>query len=65
MESWITAINGHIHRRYVAEHGIDTDYWDDGEVQLSVWRVPSSTAASGARRPVGIRSLPIVDGGCC
>lgn len=57
----MTAINAHIHTRYINEHNIDTDYWDEGTVELSCWTVPMSSA-TGTKRPVGIRTLPIVDG---
>ena len=63
MEEWMKAINGHIHVTYLQENKLTgKDYWDQGQVALSLWKVPAPNSASTARRPVGIRSVPHVDG---
>jgi hypothetical protein len=63
MEDWMKAINGHIHVTYLQENNLTgKDYWDQGTVALSLWKVPTPNAANTARRPVGIRSVPHVDG---
>lgn len=59
------AINGHIHMKFVKESNLlGNDFWDDGKLQLSLWKVPAVAQSSGvvSRRPVGIRTLPRVDG---
>jgi hypothetical protein len=39
MLDWMSAINAHIHMRYVAEWHITTDFWDRGNVETSFWKV--------------------------
>lgn len=59
------AINGHIHMKYMTSQKIHTDYWDEGGegcVGLTLWKVPGATGGTGTRRPVGIRTVPRVDG---
>ena len=43
------------------EKKITSDYWDDGPIETSFWRVPQSIE-SFPRRPLGVRTLPFVDG---
>lgn len=87
MDEWIRAINSHIHVRYVNENQLtDKDFWNEGKVTLSIWKVrfclinlfifslfyinifnlfvqvPWSSDSTVQRKPVGIRTLPIVDG---
>jgi hypothetical protein len=63
LEEWMKAINGHIHITYLQENKLTgKDYWDLGNVSLSLWKVPSPNSAHTVRRPVGIRSVPDVDG---
>jgi hypothetical protein len=57
------AINGHIHITYLQENKLTgKDFWDLGNVSLSLWKVPSPNTAYTFRRPVGIRSVPDADG---
>lgn len=63
MNMWMKTLNGHVHLCFLEEHGLlGTDYWDDGVVQLSLWKVPPGNSAVVSRRPVGIRTVPRVDG---
>jgi hypothetical protein len=63
MEDWMKALNGHVHVQYIHEHRLHgKDYWDEGKVELTLWKVPTPNAVNTARRPVGIRSVPDVDG---
>mmetsp|Transcript_1578 Transcript_1578/g.2529 ORF Transcript_1578/g.2529 Transcript_1578/m.2529 type:complete len:856 (+) Transcript_1578:141-2708(+) len=70
LEAWITAINAHMHIQYKLDRNITGDYWDEKSslVYTSFWRMPvpsqpSSAADSVAlKRPLGIRSVPAVDG---
>jgi hypothetical protein len=39
MLDWMSAINAHIHVRYLAEWHIETDFWDRGNVESSFWKV--------------------------
>lgn len=39
MLDWMSAINAHIHVRYLAEWHITTDFWDRGNVETSFWKV--------------------------
>jgi hypothetical protein len=39
MLDWMSAINAHIHVRYMAEWHIETDFWDRGNVESSFWKV--------------------------
>lgn len=57
------AINGHVHVSYLLEKKLEgKDYWELGNVSLSLWKVPTPNSSNTARRPVGIRSVPDVDG---
>uniref|UniRef100_A0A7S3H9A6 Uncharacterized protein n=1 Tax=Spumella elongata TaxID=89044 RepID=A0A7S3H9A6_9STRA len=62
MLDWMSAINAHIHMRYLAEWHITTDFWERGNVETTFWKMPASALKGVQRRPVGIRSLPINDG---
>ncbi len=62
MIDWMKAINAHVHNKFVKEQKLEgRDFWDDGPVQLALWKVPPATQGI-SRRLVGIRSLPRVDG---
>ena len=39
MLEWMSAINAHIHIRYVAEWNIRSDYWERGNIATSFWKV--------------------------
>jgi len=39
MLDWMSAINAHIHMRYLAEWHITTDFWERGNVETSFWKV--------------------------
>lgn len=63
-ETWIRAFISHIHIQYKKERQVNGDYWDVGEVGVSIWRVPprhDGLISNG----VGIRSLPAIDGKSC
>lgn len=65
MEEWMRAINAHIHVQYLTEQKVNVfeeDYWSHprGTIGLSLWMVPVSVSSS--RRPVGIRTVPMVHG---
>jgi hypothetical protein len=47
-------ISSHIHAQYKVEHHTYSDFWDDGEINVSFWILPLSTNDS----PVEIRTLP-------
>jgi hypothetical protein len=66
MESWMVALNSHIHMVYIdslysATDAARPDFWDQGEVGITFWKVP--TPIGGVqKRPVGIRTHPSVFG---
>jgi len=70
MEDWKLYVDAHIHNRYLEEKGLvsattssPSDYWNHGGIGLSIWRLPPDyDKSSKLLRPVGIRSLPIIDG---
>jgi hypothetical protein len=39
MLDWMSAINAHIHIRYLAEWHVKTDFWEQGNVHTSFWKV--------------------------
>jgi len=39
MLDWMSAINAHIHMRYLAEWHITTDFWERGNVETTFWKV--------------------------
>jgi len=55
------SITAHIHGQYKLENNVSDDYWNDGEVSVSFWKVPYSTPDFN-RIPVGARTLPIICG---
>lgn len=62
-DDWMKALHGHVHIQYLRENKLlGKDFWDEGVIGLSLWKVPSPNAANTARRPVGIRSVPHVNG---
>jgi len=65
MEDWVMAINSHIHVKFKTEHEItsENDFWEDGEVGTSFWKVPDSPLVPNVpRKAVGIRTVPYVNG---
>ncbi len=57
------AINAHIHIQFLNEHNLrGRDFWEEGAVTVSIWKVPNSAVAGAQRRPVGIRTLPMING---
>jgi hypothetical protein len=62
IEQWMIAINSHIHMVYVNSVYSDAarpDFWDEGEVETTFWKVPAPIGGV-LKRPVGIRSHPSV-----
>jgi hypothetical protein len=63
MDEWKLYIDAHIHSIYTREYGITSDYWNEGGIGLRIFQLPPDyEKSSKLLRPVGIRSLPIVDG---
>eukprot|EP01038_Epipyxis_sp_PR26KG_P010564 gene10564-14190_t len=38
MESWMTAINAHVHVKFLQENQITSDYWEEGNIETSIWK---------------------------
>ena len=68
MDEWKLYIDAHIHSIYIRESGITSDYWNEGGIGLRIFQLPpdydddKKKKSSKLLRPVGIRSLPIIDG---
>ena len=70
LETWVTSINAHMHVQYRRRRGIRGDFWDDPNslVYTSFWRMPTAEADDGSsasltlKQPLGIRTVPAVDG---
>ncbi len=48
LDDWILAINSHIHVLYKRVNNITSDYWEDGPIELSFWKVNMSKSVTWA-----------------